>query len=152
MSKNKKPKVVDFSNTKIGFIGTGKMTESIIQGLITYGKVVVSRLHVNAPSTKNLERLQQRFSDIHVSKRNIDIFGKYDCDIVFFAVHVSVIKNCYKLSGQRSVPLTTNFIPNMKHPLYVLPLVVYIWPLWTARLYEYSPLKFTKKQNFHQIK
>jgi pyrroline-5-carboxylate reductase len=123
MSKNKRSKVVDFSNAKIGFVGAGKMTESLIQGLITYGKVEASRLHVSAPSTKNLERLKQQFSGLHVSKRNIDIFGKYDCDIVFVAVHGSVIKNCYKLGGQRPAPLTTNFIPNMKHPLYILSLV-----------------------------
>ncbi len=42
---------------------------------------------------------------------------------MFVAVHGSVIKNCYKLGGQRLVPLTTIFIPNMKHSLYVLSLV-----------------------------
>ncbi len=110
MSKNKRSKVVDFSNAKIGFVGAGKMTESLIQGLVTYGKVEASRLHVSAPSTKNLERLKNQFSGLHVSKRNIDIFGKYDCDIVFVTVHGSVIKNCYKNGGQRPVPLTTDFI------------------------------------------
>jgi hypothetical protein len=121
--KNRKPKVVDFSNAKIGFIGAGKLTEILIQGLITYGKVEASRLHVSAPSTKNLERLKHQFSGLHVSKRNIDIFRKYDCDIVFVAVHGSVIKNCYKHGGQRPAPLTTDFIPIMKHPLYILSLV-----------------------------
>jgi pyrroline-5-carboxylate reductase len=66
MPKNKKPKVVDFSNAKIGFIGAGKMTESLIQGLITYGKVKFNRLHVSAPSTMNLKRLEQQLSGLHV--------------------------------------------------------------------------------------
>jgi pyrroline-5-carboxylate reductase len=121
--KSRKPKIVDFSNAKIGFIGAGKLTETLIQRLITYGKVEASRLHVSAPSTKNLERLKHQFSGLHVSKRNIDIFGKYDCDIVFVAVHGSVIKNCYKHEGQRPAPLTTDFIPILKHPLYILSLV-----------------------------
>ena len=122
MSK-KSTKKVDFSSAKIGFIGAGKITESLLNGLINYGKVEASRMHVAAPTTKNLERLKQLYAGLHITKRNLDIFAKYNCDIVFIAVHGSVIRNLYKQGGSRPFPLTTNFIPNMKKPLYVLSLV-----------------------------
>ena len=35
----------------------------------------------------------------------------------------NVIRNLYKLGGSRPAPLTTNYIPNMKHPFYVLSLI-----------------------------
>ena len=121
--KKKSSKKVDFASAKIGFIGAGKITESLLNGLINYGKVEATRLHVAAPTTKNLERLKQQYSGLHVTKRNLDIFAKYACEIVFIAVNGSVIRNCYKQGGSRPFPLTTNFIPNMKKPLYVLSLV-----------------------------
>lgn len=121
--KKKSSKTVDFSTAKIGFVGAGKITESLLNGLINYGKVEASRLYVAAPTTKNLERLKQQYSGLHVSKRNLDIFAKYACDIVFIAVHGSVIRNLYKQGGSRPFPLATNYIPNMKKPLYVLSVV-----------------------------
>jgi pyrroline-5-carboxylate reductase len=116
-------KKVDFATAKIGFIGAGKLTESLLNGLTKYGKVEASRLHVSAPTTKNLERLKQLYSGLHITKRNLDVFAKYKCDIVFIAVHGSVIQALYKQGGSRPFPLCTNFIPNLRKPLYVLSLV-----------------------------
>jgi pyrroline-5-carboxylate reductase len=121
--KKRRPKVVDFSKAKIGFIGGGELTQILIQRLIICGKVQTSRLHVSAHSTKNLERLKRRFSGLHVSKRNIDIFSKFDCDIVFVTDDGSVIKNCHKNRRQRPAPLITDFMPTLRHPLYILSLV-----------------------------
>src|SRR5699024_1413391 len=67
--------------------------------------------------------LKKNFPGIRTTKRNIDIFGRYDCDVVFLAVNGNVIRNLYKLGGTRPAPLTTNYIPNMRHPLYVLSLI-----------------------------
>ena len=109
MSKAKRPKqVVDVNTAKIGFVGAGKITQSIIHGLVQYGKVDPKRLHVSAPSTNNTDALKQTFAGLKVTKRNLDIFGKYDCDIVFLAVNGNVIRNLYKLGGSRPAPLTTN--------------------------------------------
>jgi len=120
--KGKKRKgKVDLGEAKFGFLGAGKIADAIIRGLIQYGKVDPKRIHVAAKTTKNLEQLKQK--GCHVTKRNYDIFAKYDCDIVFLCFHGNVIKQCYKMGGSRPHPLTTNFIPNMKHPLYVLSLV-----------------------------
>ncbi|XP_054164511.1 pyrroline-5-carboxylate reductase 3-like [Oppia nitens] len=120
-SSTKRKGKVDLSEAKIGFLGAGKTADAIIRGLIQYGKVDPKRIHVSAKTTKNLETIKQK--GCHITKRNYDIFAKYDCDIVFLCFHGSVIKECYKIGGSRPHPLTTNFIPNMKHPLYVLSLV-----------------------------
>lgn len=78
-------------------------------------------IHVAAPSSKNLERFKAL--GCRVTKRNYDIFGRYDCDIVFLCFHGYVIKHCYKLGGARPHPLTTNYIPHQRHPIYILSLV-----------------------------
>lgn len=121
--KSRRSGKLSLSDAKIGFIGAGKITESIIKGIMSYGenKIAANRIYVSAKSTKNLEKLKQL--GCHCTKRNYDIFARYDCDIVFLCFHGSVIKQCYKLGGSRPHPFTTNFIPNMKHPLYVLSLV-----------------------------
>lgn len=119
--KKKRAKVVDINEAKFGFLGAGKVADAIIRGLIQYGKVDPKRIYVAAKTTKNLEIMKQK--GCHITKRNYDIFAKYDCDFIFLCFHGSVIKQCYKMGGSRPHPLTTNFIPNMKHPLYILSLV-----------------------------
>lgn len=123
MSKKNNFKPLDLNTAKIGFVGAGKIAESIINGLTSYAKIPAGNLHVAATSVRNLERLKQKYGGLHATKRNIDIFARYDCDIVFICVQGSAIKNCYKLGGTRPAPLTTNYIPNMRHPIYILSLV-----------------------------
>lgn len=106
---------------KIGIIGAGKMADALVQGLIHYGKIQANKIHVAAPSAKNLETFKNY--GCRVSKRNYDIFGRYDCDIIFLCFHGNVIKNCYKLGGVRPHPLTTNYIPHQRHPIYILSMV-----------------------------
>lgn len=119
--KEKRRGKLDLSAAKIGFVGAGKVADAIARGLITYAKVDPTRIHVASKTTKNLEAFKQK--GCHITKRSYDIFGKYDCDVVFLCFHGNVIKQCYKAGGSRPHPFTTNFIPNMKHPLYVLSLV-----------------------------
>lgn len=85
------------------------------------GKIEASKIHVAAPSTKSLEKLKAM--GCRVTKRNYDIFGRYDCDIIFLCFHGHVIKHCYKLGGARPHPITTNYIPHQRHPIYILSLV-----------------------------
>lgn len=87
----------------------------------TTGEIEAKRIHVAAPSSKNLERFKAL--GCRVTKRNYDIFGRYDCDIIFLAFHGYVIKHCYKLGGARPACLTTNYIPHQRHPVYILSLV-----------------------------
>lgn len=106
---------------KIGILGAGKIADALVQGFINYGKIQASRIHVAAPSTKNLETFKNY--GCHVSKRNIDIFGRYDCDIIFVCVHGSVVRRCFKQGGTRPAALCTNYVPYMRHPLYIVSLV-----------------------------
>jgi len=122
-TKSRSKTALNVSEAKIGFVGAGKISEAIINGLVVYGKIEPKRIHVAAPTGNNTERLKANYQGLKVTKRNLDIFGKFDCDIVFLAVNGNVIRNLYKLGGIRPAPLTTNFIPNMKHPLYVLSLI-----------------------------
>ena len=120
-SKSKTSK--DTGNSRIGFIGAGKVTESIINGLVIFGNVNPNRIYVSAPSLTNTDRLKSYHHGLKTTKRNLDIFAKFDCEIVFIAVNGNVMLNLYKLGGIRPAPITTNYIPNMKHRLFVLSLV-----------------------------
>lgn len=123
MSRKRSKNQVDLTTAKIGFIGAGKMTEALICGLVNYGKLPIKHFYVAAPSQHNSEPLKAKYPGLNVTKRNLDIFGKFDCDIIILAVNGNVIRNLYKLGGMRPAPLTTNYIPNMKHPIYVLSLI-----------------------------
>lgn len=119
----KEKRVVDNNTVKIGFVGAGRLASSIVQGLVVYGKIEPKRILVAAPSPTNTEVLKQTYNGLKTSKRNIDAFGRFDSDIVFICVNGNVIRNLYKIGGTRPAPLTTNFIPNMKHNFYILSLV-----------------------------
>lgn len=106
---------------KIGILGAGKMADALVQGLIHYVKIQPNRIHLAAPSAKNLEHFKNY--GCRVTKRNYDIFGRYDCDIIFLCFHGYVIKHCYKLGGSKPHPLTTNYIPHQRHPIYILSMV-----------------------------
>lgn len=108
-------------DAKIGIIGAGKIADALVQGFINYGKISASKIHVSAPSAKNLENFKNY--GCHVTKRNIDIFGRYDCDIIFVCVHGSVVRRCFKEGGLRPAALCTNYVPYMRHPLYIVSLV-----------------------------
>ncbi|XP_027204416.1 pyrroline-5-carboxylate reductase 3-like [Dermatophagoides pteronyssinus] len=121
--KSSTRQMADSGQAKIGFIGAGKMAQAIIQGLVKYGRVDAQRIHVAAPSNTNVEHLKEEYKGIKTSKRNIDIFGRFDCDIIFICVNPHVIRNLYRIGGSQPAALTTNYIPNMRHPAYVLSLV-----------------------------
>lgn len=114
----------DCNTARIGFIGAGKIATSIITGLVSQrGQVDPKRIYVSAPTTINTDSFKVTYPGIHISKRNIDIFGRFDCDIVFICCPPNVIRNLYKIGGSRPAALTTNFIPNMRHPVYIFSLV-----------------------------
>lgn len=120
--KHRKKGDLDLAQARIGFLGAGKMTESIVEGLIKFGNIPSKHIFVAAPSRKNLAPFKEK--GCHVSRRLLDIFARYDCDVVFFCFHGSVVKKCYKQGGhERPFPITTNYIPNNRHPLYLLSLV-----------------------------
>ena len=97
------------------------MTDSIVKGLLKAGKVKPKQLFVAAKTTKNLDTF--KVQGISTTTRSYDVFGKFDCDLVFMAVHGFVVRNCFKLGGTRPLALTTNFIPTRKRPIYILSMI-----------------------------
>lgn len=79
-SKTRTPKkTVELQDAKIGFIGAGKMTESIINGLINFCKISAKKIFVAAPTEKNTGRFKEL--GCTTTKRNIDIFARYEKDL-----------------------------------------------------------------------
>lgn len=97
------------------------MTDCIVNGLMSHANVEASRIFIAAPSNKNLEKFKAK--GIKTSNRSIEIFGRFDCDVIFLCMHGSVVAGAYKLGGTRPHPITVNYIPNMRHPQHVLSLV-----------------------------
>lgn len=120
-SRHRKLGQLKLEDAKIGIMGAGKIADALVQGFINYAKIKPTSIHVAAPSSKNLENFKNY--GCHVTRRNIDLFGRYDCDIFFIAVHGGVVKRCFKNGGTRPSALCTNYIPYMRHPLYVMSLV-----------------------------
>ena len=74
-SKTRTPKkAVELQNAKIGFIGAGKMTESIINGLVNFCKISPKKIYVAAPTEKNTVRFKEL--GCTTTKRSIDIFAR----------------------------------------------------------------------------
>ena len=80
-ARKKGAKIIDLESAKIGIVGAGKMCEALVDGLVNFGKIASNRVHVAAPSARNMERYKQQ--GCQTTKRNIDIFARFDCDIVF---------------------------------------------------------------------
>lgn len=120
-AKKPKGKTIDLETAKVGIIGAGKAAEYLVDGLVNFAKIPAKRIHVAAPTAKNTDRFKAL--GCNTTKRNIDIFARYDCDVIFLCFHGGVVKYCYKLGGIRPHPITTNYIPNMKHAICILSMV-----------------------------
>ena len=75
-----------------------------------------------AKTERNLVRFY-RNEGILTSTRIYDIFGKFNCDVVFLCLPGYVIKACYRHSGLRPMALATNYLPDFKHPYYFISLI-----------------------------
>ncbi|KAI2799271.1 hypothetical protein BLOT_014432 [Blomia tropicalis] len=111
---------LSIGNVRIGFVGAGKMAEIIVRGLLYHTKVNPQCIYISSKSGKTFDRFNQM--GVITTTRPYDIFGKFDCDVVFIAVHGYVIRDCYRLGGTRPLALTTNYIPNQRHAIYLLSL------------------------------
>jgi pyrroline-5-carboxylate reductase len=147
--RSRSRKEINLETAKIGFVGAGKMAQSIVDGLLTHGNVKPEQIFVAAPSTKNLEYFKAK--GIKTTKRLIEIFGRNDCDIIFFCMHGSVVKKAIRDGGKRPAPITTNYIPNMRHPIVFLSCVsgVSIEELKSVLLNPENPNKY--KLEAHRI-
>ena len=115
----------------LGFIGTGKITSSVVTGIcgskISFKKIMLS------PRNKNVaKRLQRQFKKISIAKNNQEIANS--CNWIFLAVTPTVgqkiIKNLKFKSRQTIVSfISTMTLPQLKKAINVKATIVRAIPL-----------------------
>ena len=68
---------------KLGFIGTGKITLSVVTGICT-SKISFQKILVSPRNRNIAQKLKKRFRKVHIAKTNQEIVDK--CDWIFLAV------------------------------------------------------------------
>ena len=106
---------------KLGFIGTGKITSSVVTGIcsskISFKKIILS------PRNRNIaKKLKRKFKKVAIAKNNQEIVNS--CDWIFLAVTPTVgnkiIKNLKFKSGQTIVSfISTMTLPQLKKAIKV---------------------------------
>ena len=98
---------------KLGFIGTGKITSSVVTGIyrskISFKKIFLS------PRNRNVaKKLKRQFRKVSIAKNNQEIINS--CNWVFLAVTPSVGKKIIKNLKFRSSQTVVSFISTMTLP------------------------------------
>ena len=116
---------------KLGFIGTGKITSSVVTGIcrskISFKKIMLS------PRNKNIaKKLKRQFKKVSIAKNNQEIVNS--CNWVFLAVTPTVaqkiIKNLKFKSSQTIVSfISTMTLPQLKKAIKVKTTIVRAIPL-----------------------
>jgi len=106
---------------KLGFIGTGKITSSVVTGIcrskISFKKIILS------PRNRNIaKKLKRKFKKVAIAKNNQEIINS--CNWIFLAVTPTVgnkiIKNLKFKSGQTIVSfISTMTLPQLKKVIKV---------------------------------
>ena len=116
---------------KLGFIGTGKITSSVVTGIcrskITFKKILLS------PRNRNVaKKLKKKFRKVSIAKNNQEIVNS--CNWIFLAVTPTVaqkiIKNLKFKSSQTIVSfISTMTLPQLKKAIKVKAQIVRAIPL-----------------------
>jgi len=116
---------------KLGFIGTGKITSSVVNGIckskISFKKILLS------PRNKNVaKKLKRQFRKVSIAKNNQEIANS--CNWIFLAVTPTVgqkiIKNLKFKSRQTIVSfISTMTLPQLKKAIKVKATIVRAIPL-----------------------
>ena len=116
---------------KLGFVGTGKITSSVVTGIcrskISFKKILLS------PRNRNLaKRLKKQFKKVSIAKNNQEIINS--CNWIFLAVTPTVgqkiIKNLKFRSSQTIVSfISTMTLPQLKKAIKVKATIVRAIPL-----------------------
>ncbi|WP_435163433.1 pyrroline-5-carboxylate reductase [Candidatus Pelagibacter bacterium nBUS_25] len=91
----------------LGFIGTGKISSSVITGICT-SKISFNKILISARNKKIARSLKQKFKEIIIAKDNQQIVDK--CDWVFLAVTPIVGENIIKDLKFKSKQTIISFI------------------------------------------
>ena len=78
---------------KLGFIGTGKITSSVITGICN-SSIKYNRIFVSSRNNKISKNLKKRFKKISIEKNNQKIIDS--CSWIFLAVTTTVGKKILK--------------------------------------------------------
>jgi len=116
---------------KLGFIGTGKITSSVVAGIcrsnISFKKIILS------PRNRNVaKKLKRQFKKVSIAKNNQEITNS--CNWIFLAITPTVgqriIKNLKFKSGQTIVSfISTMTLPQLKKAIKVKATIVRAIPL-----------------------
>ena len=68
---------------KLGFIGTGKITSSVITGICT-SNILFQKIFVSSRNRNIAQGLKKRFKKVNIAKTNQEIIDK--CNWIFLAV------------------------------------------------------------------
>jgi len=116
---------------KLGFIGTGKITSSVITGICS-SKIKYSKIFISSRNEKIANKLKKSFKKISIEKNNQKIVDS--CNWIFLAVTPTVgeriIKDLKFKSNQTVVSfISTITIPDLKKMIKVRANIVRAIPL-----------------------
>ena len=116
---------------KLGFIGTGKITSSVVTG-ICRSKISFKRILLSPRNRNVAKRLKRQFKKVSIAKNNQEIVNS--CNWIFLAVTPTVgqkiIKNLKFRSNQTIVSfISTMTLPQLKKAVKVKATIVRAIPL-----------------------
>ena len=116
---------------KLGFIGTGKITSSVVTG-ICRSKISFKRVLLSPRNRNVAKRLKRQFKKVSIAKNNQEIVNS--CNWIFLAVTPTVgnkiIKNLKFKSNQTIVSfISTMTLPQLKKAIKVKATIVRAIPL-----------------------
>ena len=98
---------------KLGFIGTGKITSSVVTG-ICGSKISFKKIFLSPRNKSVAQKLRNKFKKIFIAKNNQEIVNS--CDWVFLAVTPNVGEKIIKNLRFRSSQIIVSFISTMTLP------------------------------------
>ena len=91
----------------IGFIGTGKIASSVIQGIFK-SKISITKIYISKRNEKNSQKLKKKYKNIVIAKNNQEIVDK--CDWIFLSVTPIVGSKIIKELKFKSSQIVISFI------------------------------------------
>ena len=91
----------------IGFIGTGKIASSVIQGIFK-SKISISKIYISKRNKKNSQKLKKKYKKIVIAKNNQEIVDK--CDWIFLSITPTVGSKIIKELKFKSSQIVISFI------------------------------------------
>ena len=91
----------------IGFIGTGKIASSVIQGIFK-SKISITKIYISKRNEKNSQKLKKKNKKIVIAKNNQEIIEK--CDWIFLSVTPVVGSKIIKELKFKSSQIIISFI------------------------------------------